>query len=158
MNRVKDVGSVYGEPQRMSLEHIKRLNKKFNYDYNVLVVDDKDGLHSISFANHGVKSVTMYEPNKNYIYGGEVGGYKITPITNRKNFKKNADRITIVNKCFYTERVEKQYDFVFCYRSLHETCNKKVPMYRKIRKLLSSVKPNGYIYIFYIRLQTKKKA
>ncbi|MBE6150532.1 MAG: hypothetical protein E7162_01770 [Firmicutes bacterium] len=148
MNRSKEVGSLYGLPQRISYEYMKIMKEKFGEGYEVLIIDDKDGIHSISFANHKA-SVTMYEPNKVFIYGGILDNNVITPLSNRKCWNKHNNNIKIINKNFYEERIEKKYDFVFCYRSLHEKNNKHIPMNRKLRKLLSSVKDNGYIYIFY---------
>lgn len=44
---------------------------------------------------------------------------------------------------------EELNDFVFYHESLHLNNNKDIPMKTKIRKLLSSVKNDGYIYISY---------
>jgi len=148
MIRKIEVGSVFGIAQRTSYEYMKLLNKNFNEGFKTLVVDDKDGLHSLPFANHGSK-VVMYEPNKVYIDGGVIDDINITPITNRKYYKNYSKNIEIRNENFYESKVEEKYEFVYCYRSLHEKHNKKIPMKRKIRKLLSSVKDGGYIYIFY---------
>ena len=73
MIRRIDVGSVFGIAQRISYEYIKLLNGKTDGNFKTLVVDDKDGLHSLPFANHGSK-VVMYEPNKVYIDGGTIDG------------------------------------------------------------------------------------
>lgn len=155
MNRKIDVGSVFGNAQRTSYEYMKLLNKEYNGEFKVLVVDDKDGLHSIPFANHGA-NVVMYEPNEVYIKGGVIDDDIISPITNRKYYKEYKNNIEIRNKNFYEEKVEDKYNFVYCYRSLHEKHNKNVPMNRKMRKLLSSVKENGYIYIFYHMAKNEK--
>ena len=85
--RKVDVGSVFGIAQRTSYEYMKLLNEKTNGNFKTLVVDDKDGLHSLPFANHGSK-VVMYEPNEVYINGGIIDDINITPITNRKYFLK----------------------------------------------------------------------
>ena len=47
---------------------------------NVLIIDDKDGLHSIPFAYYGFE-VVMYEPNKVYLDGGIIDNYNLKPIT-----------------------------------------------------------------------------
>lgn len=52
MLRKIDVASVFGISQRTSYEYTKMLNEKFNGDFNTLVIDDKDGLHSLHFVNH----------------------------------------------------------------------------------------------------------
>ena len=88
MIRKVDVGSVFGTAQRTSYEYMKLLNEKTNGNFRTLVVDDKDGLHSIPFATHG-SNVVMYEPNEVYINGGVIDDITTTPITNRKYFKEN---------------------------------------------------------------------
>ena len=118
MIRKIDVKSVFGMAQRTSYEYMKFLNEKYNGNFRTLVVDDKDGLHSIPFANHGSK-VVMYEPNEVYINGGLVDDINISPITNRKYFEENKNKIEIRNKNFYECRVEDRYEFVYCFRSLH---------------------------------------
>ena len=75
MIRKVDVSSVYGKAQRTSYEYMKLLNEKYKNNYRVLVVDDKDGLHSLPFANHGAR-VVMYEPNDIYINGGIIDDIK----------------------------------------------------------------------------------
>ena len=155
MIRKVDVSSVYGKAQRTSYEYMKLLNEKYKNNYRVLVVDDKDGLHSLPFANHGAR-VVMYEPNDIYINGGIIDDIKITPITNRKYYQKYSNHIGIRNENFYETKVEEKYEFVYCYRSLHEKHNKNIPMKRKVRKLLSSVKEGGYIYIFYHMAKKEK--
>lgn len=153
MKRKIEVGSVFGRPQRTSYEYMKKL-KKINKQ-NILIVDDKDGLHSIPFANYGF-DVVMYEPNNVYLRGGIIDNYVLLPITNRKHYSNIKGNILIKNNNFYELRVEDRYDFVFCYRSLHERHNKSIPMRRKIRKLQSSVKEGGYIYIFYHMAKNEK--
>jgi hypothetical protein len=148
MIRKIDVESVFGNAQRTSYEYMNLLSKTKKDNFKTLVIDDKDGLHSIPFANHGSK-VVMYEPNEIYINGGVIDNYNILPITYRKNYDKAKDKIEIINKNFYETNIDEKFDFVYCYRSLHEKHNKTIPMKTKIRKLLSSVKDDGYIYIFY---------
>lgn len=75
MIRKVDVSSVYGKAQRTSYEYMKLLNEKYKNNYRVLVVDDKDGLHYLPFANHGAR-VVMYEPNDIYINGGIIDDIK----------------------------------------------------------------------------------
>lgn len=62
MIRKIDVGSVFCNAQRTSYEYMKLLSKTKKDNFRTLVIDDKDGLHSIPFANHSSK-VVMYEPN-----------------------------------------------------------------------------------------------
>ena len=91
MIRKVDVRSVFGTAQRTSYEYMKLLNEKTNGNFKTLVVDDKDGLHSLPFANHGSK-VVMYEPNEVYINGGIIDDINITPINNRKYYKENHNK------------------------------------------------------------------
>ena len=60
MLRKIDVGSVFGNAQRTSYEYMKLLSKTKENNFKTLVIDDKDGLHSIAFANY-VSNVVMYE-------------------------------------------------------------------------------------------------
>ena len=148
MKRSIDVKSVYGQLQRTGYEYIKILSKEFENNYNVLVIDDKDGLCSIPFALKGAK-VILYEPDERFIYGGIVNEFIVQPIYKRKNFNKVCQNIEIVIKNFYEEIIEKKYEFVYCYRSIHQNHNKHISMKRKIQKILSSVKEGGYVYILY---------
>ncbi len=142
MYKNTNVGSAFGNAQRTSYEYMNLLSKTKKDNFKTLVIDDKDGLHSIPFANHGSK-VVMYEPNEIYINGGVIDNYNILPITYRKNYDKVKDKIEIKNKNFYETNIDEKFDFVYCYRSLHEKHNKTIPMKTKIRKLLSSVKDDG---------------
>lgn len=54
------------------------LSKIKEENFKILVIDDKEGLHSIPFANHGSK-VVMYEPNEIYTKSGEVTVYAKLP-------------------------------------------------------------------------------
>lgn len=58
MIRKIDVGSVFGNAQRTSYEYMKLLNEKHNGNFKTLVIDDKDGLHSLPFANHDYNGTT----------------------------------------------------------------------------------------------------
>lgn len=55
--------------QRTSYEYMKLLNKKTNGNFKKLVVDDKDGLHLLPFADHR-STVVMLVPNEVYVNGG----------------------------------------------------------------------------------------
>jgi hypothetical protein len=155
MIRKKDVGSVFGNAQRTSYEYMKLLNEKYNGNFKTLVIDDKDGLHSLPFVNHG-SNVVMYEPNSIYINGGIIDAVNISSINNRKYYEQYKSKLEIRNENFYKTRIEERYEFVYCYRSLHEKQNKEIPMNRKIRKVLSSVKEGGYVYIFYHMAKNEK--
>ena len=92
MFRKIDVGSVFSNAQRTSYEYMRLLSKTKESNFKTLVIDDKDGLHSIPFTNHGLK-VIMYEPNEIYINWGVIDSFNILPITYRKNYNKVKDRI-----------------------------------------------------------------
>ena len=111
MIRKVDVGSVFGTAQRTSYEYMKLLNEKTNGNFRTLVVDDKDGLHSIPFATHGSK-VVMYEPNEVYIKGGVIDDITITPITNRKYFKENEKSHKMQLKFGYKDEGVRRQRFV----------------------------------------------
>lgn len=50
MLRKIDVGSVFGNAQRTSYEYMILLSKTKEENFKILVIDDKDDLHSIPFA------------------------------------------------------------------------------------------------------------
>ncbi len=97
MLRKIDVGSVFGNARRTSYEYMKLLSKTKENNFKTLVIDDKDGLHSIAFTNH-VSNVVMYEWNEIYINGGVIDSFNKTY---RKNYNKVKDKIEIKNKNFY---------------------------------------------------------
>lgn len=104
MLRKIDVGSVFGNAQRNSYEYMKLLSKTKENNFKTLVIDDKDGLHSIAFANY-VSNVVMYEWNEIYINGGVIDSFNILSITFRKNYNKVKDKIEIKNKNFYKSNI-----------------------------------------------------
>lgn len=145
MNRNKDISSVFGDTQRTSLEYAKLLAKEFK-NYSVLVVDDKDCHHSIMFAKKGANNVTVYESDKRYIEDGTIGSYTLTRVENRKNYNIYKNKINIIIDNFYTSKFDYTYEFTYCFRSLH--LNSSIPMEKKMKKLMSSVKPGGYLYYY----------
>ena len=60
---------------------MKLLYKKFNGSFNTLVIDDKDGLYVLSFANY---IAMMYKPNEVFIYDGKLENNVISSLSNRK--------------------------------------------------------------------------
>ena len=153
MKRIKNTGSIFGNVQRTSYEYMKLLKSKYDIA-NVLVVDDVDGHHGLSYAKHG-SNVVIYESDPVYINGGVIDNFGIIGLNKRVDFEK-LDNIEVNNENYYETVIEKKYDFVYCYRSLHRKTNKHISMERKMRKLLSSVKENGYIYIFYHMAKNEK--
>jgi len=145
MKRKKSSGSVMGDPQRTSYDYMKFLKNKYG-SADVLVVDDVDGLHGIPFTRKGHKT-TIYESDSRYITGGIIDTFNVLGLKKRLQYEE-LKNITI-NNSNYEQAIEKKYEFIYCYRSLHRESNKHISMMKKLRKLLSSVKENGYIYIFY---------
>ena len=146
MKRIKNTGSVFGNVQRTSYEYMKMLKEKFD-TANVLVVDDSDGHHALSFAKHG-SNVTIFEPDPLYINGGTIDSFDVIGLNSRLEYE-SLDNLTVNNTNYYENNISRKYDFIYCYRSLNRESNKHISIEKKMKKLLSSVKENGYIYIFY---------
>lgn len=144
----KGYKSIFGYPQRTCLVYIDKLEKIFNRKYEVLIPDALDGQHALSFARKG-HIISCYETNDIYLDGGFTDGFNCIGLKKRINYENLDKNVNLEKKNFYEEKINNKYDFVYSYRSLHLKKNKEIPMSRKVRKLLSSVKINGYIYIFY---------
>jgi len=148
MERFKNTGSIFGNAQRTSFEYMKMLKNQYSKNCKVLVVDDVDGLHSIGFARKG-NLVSYYESKKIYFNGGKIDDFNIIGIKKRLEYEKSFLDIKLNNCNFYEQRITEKYDFVYCFRSLQRESNKHISMKQKIKKLQSSVKKGGYLYIFY---------
>lgn len=144
----KGYGSAFGEAQRTCYVYISNLEKEFKRKMSVLVVDCLDGLHVLPFARKG-HYVDCYETNNILINGGKIDDFNIIGLNKRIHEISNIDLVKINESNFYENKIDKKYDFVYVYRSLHLARNKDIPMDKKIRRLLSSVNKDGYIYIFY---------
>lgn len=155
MKKVKNTGSVFGVPQRTIYGYIKFLKNKMKNNTNILIIDDKDGLHSLPFLRQDFK-VTMYETENIYIDGGNIDEFNIMGLKKRLLLENKENEIKVMKKNFYETKIEEKYDFVYVYRSLHDKCNKHISMNQKMKKILSSVKENGYVYIFYYIAKNEK--
>lgn len=144
----KGYGSAFGEAQRTCYFYIDFLKRNFDRQINTLVIDALDGIHVLPFARRGI-NVDCYETNNILINGGIIDGFKITGLLNKNKYFNLNDFVNIHNKNFYKNAVESKYDFVYVYRSLHLDRNKEVPIDKKIKKILTSVKDGGYVYILY---------
>lgn len=144
----KGYGSAFGAPQRTCYCYIKYLNEYYKRKFNVLVIDALDGIHVLPFARKN-NLVDCYETNKTLLYGGVLDGFNIIGLKEKMNIFKLNNLIKIYEENFYEKKCDKKYDFVYVYRSLHLNRNKNIINERKIRKILSSVKENGYVYILY---------
>ena len=147
----KGYGSCFGEDYQQYTKHIIRyVDNHFNNDKNIkiLIPNAFDGLHILCTARRGFK-LDCYETQDEFINGGTIDNFNIIGLKEKLKYFNYADKVTLYEKNFFEQKVAKEYDFLFCYKSLHLNCNKHIPKERKMRKLLSSVKENGLIYIFY---------
>ena len=138
---------VYTLTPRTLLVYEKKLSEIFG-NINMLVVDAKDGYSVLPMLRRG-HNVECYETNDILINGGVIDGFKTNGLISKIINEKLEHNFKLYKENFYDCRVKKEYDFVYSYRSLHLKENSDIPKYRKIRKLQSSVKEGGYIYIFY---------
>lgn len=139
---------VFGNSPHRCYDLIYKLEKEMGKSFSVLIPDCYDGYCVMPMAIRN-KTVDCFETNHILLDGGIIDGYNTIGLRKKianANVKQN---VTIINENFYTKRIEKQYDYVYCYRSLHLNRNMDIRMNVKIRKLLSSVKTGGYIYILY---------
>lgn len=139
---------VFGDAPKIAYTYNERLEKIFNRKYSVLIPDGLDGYIAKVFLRRG-HSVDMYEENKLFLEGGKIDNFTTNGFYNIVNDEELNDFVKVIESNFYKQRINKQYDFVFCHESLHLNNNKDILMKTKIRKLLSSVKNDGYIYISY---------
>lgn len=151
----KGYKSVFGNPQRTSFVYLDKLEQKYKRSFSVLVPDAVDGLHVLLFARRGHK-VTCYETNKTYLEGGIVDGINCVGLKKRLLYESLLSNVIIKSENLYNNLIDKKFDFVYSYRSLHLEENKNIPMSRKIRKLQTAVKENGFIYIFYHLAEDEK--
>jgi len=156
-------GSVFGSYSSSFTGMIDDIRKNLkNNQVNACDVGSLDGKHSFIIAKFGFK-VDCYETNSLYINGGNVDypfiynnniKYEKIEVYGLKKrlklkFNTNCDNITPVEKNFYTDN-NKQYDFVYTYRSLSRECYSDITMNEKIKKLKDSVKEKGILYIEYL--------
>lgn len=144
----KNYGSVYGDPYQRFRYILKYLENYYGRKTKILIPNAFDGQHVLNSVRKGYK-VDCYETMKEFINGGTIGNYKIVGLKNKLDYFKMNDDVVLFEKNFYEQKIEREYEFVYCYKSLHLSENKHIPKDRKMRKLLSSVKENGFIYIFY---------
>ena len=142
----KGYGSVFGEPIRQ-IDYLLRMIDKNSM--KVLIPDDFDGRHTIYVAKKG-HFVDCYENDKVLINGGNIDSFQTVGIKERiKEYALN-DKVKLVEGSLFSKKIIKDYDFVFCYKSLNLDRNNCFKRDLMIRKLKSSVKENGYLYIKYI--------
>ncbi len=144
----KNYGSCYGEPYQRFRYLIKYIENYYGRKTTILIPNALDGQHVLPSVRKGHK-VVCYESVNEFINGGTIGNYNIVGLKTKLNYFNMLDQVELIEKNFYNTKVEREYEFVYCYKSLHLKENKDIPKDRKMRKLLSSVKENGFIYIFY---------
>lgn len=145
---IKNSASVYGIPPKTCYTHCYELKEKFERNYSVLIPDGLDGQTAFVYARCN-NQVDCYETNDILLNGGIIDTFKTIGFYNKIKAEKLKNNITIIKKNFYENKVDKKYDFVYCYRSLQLNKNKNIPMDKKIKKLMTAVKDGGYLYIFY---------
>ena len=134
----KGYGSCFGEDYQQYTKHIiKYVDNHFNNDKNIkiLIPNALDGLHILCTARRGFK-LDCYETQDEFINGGIIDNFNIIGLKEKLNYFNYNDKVNLYEKNFFEQKVEKEYDFLFCYKSLHLNCNKHIPKERKMRKLL----------------------
>ncbi len=144
----KGYGSVFGEAQRTCYCYIEYLKRYYGKDFNTLVVDALDGIHVLPFARKGI-NVDCYEENKIFTNGGVIDGYNVIGLLEKIKTFNLGRYINLNEENFYKSNNNKKYDFVYVYRSLHLDRNKDINLDKKMKKIMSSVKENGFVYILY---------
>lgn len=94
-----------------------------------------------------------YERQDELINGGIIDNFNTIGLKEKLNYFNYNDKVNLYEKNFFEQKVEKECDFLFCYKSLHLNCNKHIPKERKMKKLLSSVKENALDHKLYPFLQ-----
>lgn len=146
---------VYNSTIRTLSIYEERLRKIFDGLFNVLIPDCMDGYSVMSLLRKG-HIVDGYEDNEVFLNGGNIDGFITNGLLSKVKNENLESKFKLYQKNFYKCKIEKQYNFVYCYRSLHLDRNKDIKMATKIRKLQSSVKADGYIYLFYYMANDEK--
>ncbi len=144
----KNYGSVYGLPYQRYRYLLKYLDNYYKRKFRILIPNALDGQHILPSVRKGYE-VDCYESVSEFLNGGTVDDFNIVGLKEKIKFFGYDKMVNIFENNFYEQKVEREYEFVYCYKSLHLKENKNIPKDKKMRKLLSSVKENGFIYIFY---------
>ena len=151
----KGYSSCFGEDYQQYTKHIiKYVDNHFNNDKNIkiLIPNALDGLHILRTARRDFK-FDCYETQDEFINGGIIDNFNTIGLKEKLNYFNYNDKVNLYGKNFFEQKVEKECDFLFCYKSLHLNCNKHIPKERKMKKLLSSVKENALNHKLYPFLQ-----
>lgn len=140
--------SIYNDTPKTLLIYEEKLRNEFNGPFSVLIPNCMDGFSVLPLVrrNH---IVDCYETNDIFLNGGNYDEFYTRGLLNKIKDENLQDKTNLIKKNFYENRIEKQYNFVYSYRSLHLSENSHIDMRKKVKKLQSSVKDGGYIYIFY---------
>lgn len=151
----KGYSSCFDEDYQQYTKHIiKYVDNHFNNDKNIkiLIPNALDGLYILRTARRGFK-LGCYETQDELINGGIIDNFNTIGLKEKLNYFNYNDKVNLYEKNFFEQKVEKECDFLFCYKSLHLNCNKHIPKERKMKKLLSSVKENALNHKLYPFLQ-----
>ena len=151
----KGYSSCFDEDYQQYTKHIiKYVDNHFNNDKNIkiLIPNALDGLHILRTARRDFK-FDCYETQDEFINGGIIDNFNTIGLKEKLNYFNYNDKVNLYEKNFFEQKVEKECDFLFCYKSLHLNCNKHIPKERKMKKLLSSVKENALNHKLYPFLQ-----
>lgn len=144
----KNYGSAYGMSFQRYRYILKQVYNHFGRKYTILIPNALDGQHILPSVRRGY-NVVCYESNNILLNGGTIDSFNIIGLKEKIKYFKMEENVELKEENFYDKKVDKEYDFVFCYKSLHLEENKSIPKDRKMRKLLSSVKENGILSIYY---------
>lgn len=151
----KGYSSCFDEDYQQYTKHIiKYVDNHFNNDKNIkiLIPNALDGLHILRTARRDFK-FDCYETQDEFINGGIIDNFNTIGLKEKLNYFNYNDKVNLYEKNFFEQKVEKEYYFLLCYKSLHLNCNKHIPKERKMKKLLSSVKENALNHKLYPFLQ-----
>lgn len=149
--------SVYGEPNFSILHKLDKFIN-INKDTSILIVNAKDGIYTLPFAKKS-KYIICYEENKDLLYGGIIDNFYSVGLVNRLKCNKLDSNVIIHNSNYYEEEQQEKYNFVYVSLSLNLEKNKHISIKDKVRKLKSSVKVDGCLYIYYeLMIDNKEKS
>ena len=147
-NRTFKTKSVYGEANQQVYDYIEFLDSTFKRNCNVLVVDAKDGQNVVPFAKKGF-NVVCYETDKKMLNGGIINNQLVQGLNKRVNDYSLNNQVIIKDNNFYENKEIKKFDFVYVEDSLNLSKYKNITLKKKVRRLMSTVKEGGYLYIYY---------
>lgn len=144
----KNYGSVYGQPYQRFRYLLKYIENYYGKKVRILMLNDRDGLHTLSAIRKGYK-IDCYESNTLFLNGGQIDGYKVIGLKEKIRYFNMNDNINIFYNNFYENIIDKHYDLIYCYKSLHLKENSHIDLKKKVKKILTATKKGGFVYIFY---------